>query len=496
MSLKRPLELFLPLLALVLSCMPEKRVFYPPLSEQQLKEVLFASNKAYGEGKATEVVSMLEPLIDRFPQGPLKKEALKLLAFSYFSLKRYEKSSLYFQELLGSFPESGRDKSITLQAIRSFEKAGETHKIPPLAEGLLKTPLSSEEKKEVLKILAKSLGRINPVKALKNYELLQKEGVSEARQEAFSLIEECSREQLIEVEKAFSNHPFGVLARITLARLHLKEGQPAKAFFALETLRDKAKEKGVLNQWQKAWNDVRTEVKSQVLRVRMFPDGKRGLDFLKGAFLAGGVFGERVPWKMRLKFERSPEDTSGTLLFGVYGFEKGIKGLLELAKREGLTELALIGPGGERLKEVVSKAAKAQGLEVLRLGPDDKDKKEKAKGLLLVGEEKDICSVLAQGEGKGPKVFVLLPKDPSGLLRVCGRYMEGAFLACPFWESSTRDGVREFVQGYRSVYGESPSFQAALGYFEVIKALDPSFRSPLEDPFLLKVTRGSALELR
>lgn len=496
---RKTFELFVSLLALILSCVPEKKDFYPPPSEQQLKQALLTSNKAYTEGRPKEVVTRLEPLVNCFPPGEQLKEALRLLALSYYDLRQYEKSSYYFRELLGSFPESGTDKVIALNALRSFDKTAELERIPPLVEGLLKMSLSREERKEVVKIFAKSLGRAYPFKALKYYELLQREGVAEAQGEAFSVIEGLNKEQLMEVEKVFPNHPYGVFAKVTLSRFYLRERQPVKAFFVLESVKEKSKEKGLFEQWQKAWREIGTQVKSQVLKIRIPFGGKGDLQFLKGIFLAGGVFGEVVPWRIKFKFETPATEAPGTSLPSSEGLEKAVKGLLGLAKAEGLTEIALMVTGGtesERLKETVFKMAKTLGLGVSYLERGDKGKVERTKGLLLVGEDKDICSILAQSEVKGIKVFVLCPRDPSGLLKVCSRYLEGAFLACPFWPNSTREGLREFARAYRSIYGETPTYQAALGYFEVFKALDSGFRSPLEEPFLLKVARGSVVEVR
>lgn len=493
MSSKKTVELFVILLGLMVSCMPEKRAFQPPPSQQQLKEALITSNKAYGEGRAKEVIMTLEPLVNRFPPGAQRKEALRLLALSYYSLRQYEKSSRYFRELLESFLESSTDKTVALNALRSFDRTGELERIPPLAEGLLKMPLSSEERREVIKALARSLRGTSPVKALKNYELLQKEGAAEAQEEAFSLIEGCSKEQLMEVERAFPNHPYGIFARITIARLQLKDGQPVKAFLSLEAVKDKAKEKGVFDQWQKAWRETGMRVKPQVLKIHMPSDRRDSLQFLTGTFLASGIFGQETPWRIRLRFD-TPSDNDVVM----EEFEKGVKGLLQLAKAEGLNEIAFIVPSGkegERLKETVSKMAKALGVSISSLGTEDRGRGERVKGLLLVGDEKSTCSALTQREGKDYKVFIFSAKDPLGLLKVCGRYLEGAFLACPFWPNSTREGIKEFVRAYRSTYGKTPTFLAALGYFEALKALDPGFRSPLDDPFLFKVVRGSVMEL-
>lgn len=498
MSSKKTLELFVSLLVLILSCMPGKRAFYTPPSEQQLREALSISNKAFTEGKSREVITRLEPLINHFPPGAQRKEALRLLALSYYNLRQYERSAPYFRDLLESFPETRTDKSIVLNALMSFDKTGELERIPPLAEDLLKTTLSREERREVIKVLAKSLGRASFIKALKYYELLQKEGMVEAQQEAFSLIEGCNRDQLTEVEKNFPNHPYGILARITLSRSYLKEGQPVKAFLALESLRERAKEKALLERWQRAWRELGTRVKPQVLSIRIPLDGRDDIHFLKGAFLAGGIFGEAVPWRMRLKFETLPLEAVGISSISNEGFQKGIKGLLELAKAEGLTEIALMitgGTEGERLRQIVINTAKALGLGLSYPERWGRGKGGKVKGLFLVGGDKDICSILAQSEGRALKAFVFCPRDPSWLLRTCGRYLEGIYLACPFWPDSTREGLKEFVRGYRSVYRETPTYQAALGYFETLKSLEPEFRSPLGGPFLLKVTRGSVVEL-
>jgi len=548
MSWRRGLRGTLVLLFLaILSCAPPRRPVEVPRPREEPGQRLQQCLQAYREGRLQEAIRGLESLRLKRPEIPQMEEGLYVLALAHFKLGHFREAARRLEEFLKRYPRSVHRKDALLYLVRSLREMGKTEEALELSQKLLMEGLPLQEKLEVLWFLSRQLRQRDPFKALRYYDLLMQKGQGKARDEALGLIATLGPEELKEVMRQWGEEDFGIYASLVLAREQIRWGRLKEAEEILQEVQEEAEGKGFGGLLEEVWLEL-VERKGEEVKVGLLLPlsgryGRQGRSVMRGAFLAAGIFGPRRMTKVRFLIRDTDGTAQGVLeglgnmegvdaiigplspegartvqmgegrhevLSGWREAEREMGALLEEARREGMAKIGVLYPStpqGRAMALMVQELAKERGLEVSLLrayrkgtvdfGPVLSDLKEAEalpEALLVTEDEEVLCLVASQLAYLDLEVGLLGLKvsDPERLLSLCGRYLEGAVISCPFFKGSQRAEVRSFVRDFREAYGRDPDPFAFMGFRAMLSILGG--KTP-PSPFLLKVADGRLREI-
>lgn len=548
MSWKRGLKGgFVLLLLAILCCAPPRRPVEVPRPKEELRQQLSQYLEAYREGRLREAIEGLESLRLKGPEIPQMEEGLYVLALAHFKLGHFREAAQRLEEFLQRYPRSVHRRDALLYLVRSLREMGRTEEALELSKGLLREGLPFEQKLEILWFLSRQLRQRDPLQALHFYDALLQSGQPGARSEALGLIAALGPEELEEVMRQWRGKDFGIYASLVLAREQIRRGNLKEAEGILQEVQEEAEGRGFGQLLERVWLEL-VERKGKEVKVGLLLPlsgryAPKGRSVMKGAFLAAGIFGPRRMTKVRFLIR----DTGGTaqrvleglgdmeevdavigplspegakvvgtrkdklkVLSGRKEVEREIEALLEEAGREGIGEIGILYPStaeGRAMALMVQELAKEQGLEVPLLrayrkgtvdfGPvlsDLKESESLPEALLVTEDEEVLCLVASQLAYLDLEVGLLglRVSDPERLLSLCGRYLHGALISCPFFRNSQRTEVRAFVRDFREVYRCDPDPFAFMGFKAMLSILEGE---TFPSPFLLKVVNGRLREI-